>query len=355
MGQGRRQVLKALRFHEPGRISVEEVPEPTAGAGEVLLRVGAAAICHSDIRVYRGQKHARPGVIPGHEVAGVIAVVGPGVEGLRAGDRVVVCPISACGRCRFCLSGRRHRCPQRRTLGYDEDGGLAEQLLAPASLVSLGHLLPVPADLPLQRACLAEPLACVLNSLETCGLAAGDSLAIVGAGPMGLLHLLLARSIGAGPIIVSEPDEERAEVARRLGAARVVDPGREELSAAVLEETDGSAADAVVVTAGLPEVLEGSLAAVRRQGVLSLFAGFPPGTSVPFDPNAIHYSEVRLTGSQNASPDQYRRALQLLPRLAQIDAVITHRVPLAEATDAYEVRLRNEGLKSMVVVDAEVS
>ena len=347
--------MKALRFHEPGRISVEEVPDPTPGAGEVLLRVGAAAICHSDIRVYRGQKHARPGVIPGHEVAGVVAAVGEGVDGLSARDRVVLCPIIACGRCFFCLSGRRHRCLQRRTMGYDEDGGLAEQLLAPAAIVSLGHLLPVPPDLPLQRACLTEPLACVLNSLETCGLAAGSSLAIIGAGPMGLFHLLLARSLGAGLIIVSEPDEERAEVARRFGATRVVDPRREELSAAVLEQTDGLGVDAVVVAVGSPEALEVSLASVRRQGVVNLFAGFPPGSSVPFDPNVVHYNEVRLTGSQNASPDQYRRALQLLPRLSRIDAVTTHRFPMAEATGAYEVRLRNEGLKSMVVVAEEES
>ena len=344
--------MKALLFHEPGRIGVEERPEPTPRFGDVLLRVSATAICHSDIRVYRGQKHARPGVIPGHEITGVVAALGEGVEGVTEGDRVVVCPIVACGRCAFCLSGRRHRCPQRRTLGYDEDGGLAEYVLAPASLVSLGHLLLVPPDLSLERACLTEPLACVLNSLETCGVRAGCSLAIVGAGPMGLLHLLLARSMGAGPIVVSEPDEERAEVARRLGAAHVFDPQRKKLADEVLAWTDGLGADAVVVTAGLSEVLEQGLAATRRQGALSLFAGFPPGTSVPLDPNAIHYSEVRLTGSQNASPEQYRRVLQLLPRLPQIDTITTHRFALSEATGAYEVRLRGEGLKSMVVVSA---
>lgn len=345
--------MKALVFHEPERISVEEVPERSPGAGEVVLRVGGAAICHSDIRVYRGLKHARPGVIPGHEVAGTVAAVGAGVESPRVGDRVVVCPIVACGRCVFCLSGRRHRCPDRRTLGYDEDGGLAEQLLAPAPIVALGHLLPVPAGLSLQRACLTEPLACVLNSLETCGLAAGKSLVIIGAGPMGLLHLLLARALGVGPVIVSEPDEERAETARRMGATQVIDPRGGDLAAAVRERTDGLGADAVVVAAGLPEVLTESLACVRRQGVINLFAGFPPDTSVPLDPNAIHYGEVRLTGSQNASPEQYRRALQLLPRLPQMDAITTHRFPLAEAVRAYEVRLRNEGLKSMVLVGEE--
>ncbi len=345
--------MKALVFHEPGRIAVEELADPAPGPGEVLVRVGAAAICHSDIRVFLGQKHARAGVIPGHEIAGVVAEVGPEVASPRAGDRVVVCPIVACGHCPFCLSGRRHRCPQRRTLGYDEHGGLAAYLLVPKALVSLGHVLPVPPDLPLQRACVTEPLACVLNSLETCKLALGCSLVIIGAGPMGLFHLVLAQAMGVAPIIVSEPDEERAEIARGMGATEVIDPARRDLAPTVLEHTSGLGADASIITAGLPAALDQALAAVRRQGVVSLFAGFPPDTRVPFDPNVVHYSEVRLTGTQNASPEQYRRILQLLPRLAHVDAITTHRFPLADATSAYDVRLRSEGLKSMVVVSED--
>jgi L-iditol 2-dehydrogenase len=313
-----------------------------------VIEIGAAAICHSDIRVYLGQKHAAPGVVPGHEIAGT--VVESRSDALRVGDRVVVCPIVACGRCDFCLSGRRHRCAQRRTLGYDDHGGLAERLLVPAAILSLGHVLPVPDGLSLQRACLTEPIACVLNSLDVCGVGLGGSLVVVGAGPMGLLHVLLARRLGIDPVIVSEPDEERAATARRLGASEVIDPRRQELAPFVLERTAGAGADAVVVTAGLPGVIDASIAAARRQGVVSLFAGFPPDTTVPFDPNAVHYTELRLTGSQNASIEQYRRILALLPTMPEVDAVTTHRVPLADATQAYEARLRNEGLKSMVLV-----
>lgn len=326
------------------------MPDPVAGPGDLLLEIGAAAICHSDIRVFLGQKHATPGVIPGHEIAGTVIEAGAGVTTVRVGDRVVVCPIVACGRCDFCLSGRRHRCPQRRTLGYDEHGGLAERLLVPAALVSLGHVLPLPEGLSLQRACLTEPLACVLNSLETCGVGLGGSLAVFGAGPMGLCHVLLARRLGVATIIVSEPDEERAAAARRFGASEVVDPRTGDVARAVLERTNNAGADAAVVTAGLPEVLETSITSVRRQGVVNLFAGFPPTTSVPFDPNAVHYAEVRLTGSQNASPEQYRRLLAMLPAIDEAEAITTHRVPLEDAVAAYEARLRNEGLKSMVLV-----
>jgi 2-desacetyl-2-hydroxyethyl bacteriochlorophyllide A dehydrogenase len=342
--------LKALVFHEPGRIAVEDRPEPEPGVGEVVVRTGAAAICYSDIRVYRGLKHAKPGVIPGHEIAGEVVALGEGVTAVKQGDRVAVCPIAACGSCDYCLSGRRHRCPLRATLGYDVDGGIAEYVLVPASIVSIGHLFPMPYGLAFDRGCLTEPLACVLNSLEAGNAGIGRSLVIIGAGPMGLLHVLLAKRMGMTPLIVSEPDEERAEMARQLGATDVIDPRDTDLAAAAKERTDGLGAHAAIVTSGVAEVLDAALGSVRRQGVVSLFAGFPPETSVPFDPNLVHYSEARLTGSQNAAPEQYRRVLQLLPQLDEVDSITTHRVPLANATEAYEVRLRNEGLKSTVLM-----
>ena len=343
--------MKALVFHEPERISVDEVPDPSPGPGEVLVRMAAAAICHSDIRVYKGLKHAEPGVIPGHEIAGVIVELGEGAEGVAVGDRVVVCPIVACGRCHFCVLGRRNRCLERTTLGYDINGGLAEYLLAPARIVSLGHVLPVPAGLDLKRAALTEPLACVLNSVEACELRAGASVAIVGAGPMGLLHLLLMRQLGAGMIVMSDPDETRAETARRLGADLVIDPREDSLADAVKDRTDGLGVDAVVVTPGLAEAMSGSLDAVRAQGVVTLFGGFPPDTQVSIDPNIVHSKEIKLTGSQNASLEQYQHVLDLLPRMPQVDEVTTHRFPLENATESYQVRLRGEGLKSMVVMD----
>jgi L-iditol 2-dehydrogenase len=273
------------------------------------------------------------------------------VTSVRAGDRVVVCPIMSCARCYFCLTGKRHRCSQRQTLGYDHNGGLAERVLVPAQIVSLGHLIPVPDDVGLQRAAITEPLACVLNSLETCGVAGGSSMLVIGAGPMGLLHVVLARHLGAGEIIVSEPDAARRKASLSFGASAALDPTTNDVREAVLQHTRGLGADAVVLANGNAAALDLSLAAVRPQGFVNLFAGFPPKTSVPFDPNSVHYSEIRLTGSQNASPDQYRRVLQLLSRLPQVEDITTHRFPLAEATQAYEVRLRNEGLKSMVLVD----
>jgi L-iditol 2-dehydrogenase len=315
----------------------------------MLLEMRATGICYSDIRVYKGEKKARLGVIPGHEPVGVIAALGEGVEGFRTGQEVALCPILACGACFFCRRGYRNRCPQRTTLGYDEDGGLAEYMLVPAALIRLGHVFALPAGLPPARATLTEPAACVLNSLETCGLVAGGSLVVVGAGPMGQLHIMLARRMGVATIIAVEPVNERLAQARRFGADLCLHPERDDVPSQVLAATDGLGADAVVVTTGNVPAAAAGLALARRQGVVSLFAGFPPDTTMALDANAIHYGEIILTGSQNAASDQYRRALQLLRRMPEADEINTHPFKISDGPKAYSSRLGMDGLKSLVV------
>jgi len=341
--------MKACVFHGAGDVRVEERPQPRPGPGEMLLEMRATGICYSDIRVYKGEKKARAGVIPGHEPVGVIATLGAGVEGFRTGQEVALCPILACGACFFCRRGFRNRCPQRTTLGYEEDGGLAEYMLVPAGLLHLGHVFPLPLGLPAARATLTEPVACVLNSLETCRLAAGGSLVVVGAGPMGLLHVMLARQMGVATIIAAELVDERLAHARHFGADLCLNPERDDLVAQVLSATDGLGADAVVVTTGTAQAAAASLAMARRQGVVSLFGGFPPNTTIPLDVNAIHYGELVLTGSQNATSDQYRRALLLLTHLPQAEEINTHPFKISEGPRAYSSRLGMDGLKSLVV------
>ncbi|MCC6235989.1 MAG: alcohol dehydrogenase catalytic domain-containing protein [Dehalococcoidia bacterium] len=340
--------MRATVFNAPGNVTVEDRTQPTPGPGELRIRVGAASLCASDVRVYRGEKHALAGVIPGHEIAGVVDRLGEGVTGLAEGDRVIVCPILACEQCRFCLVGRRNRCLQRRTLGYDLDGGFAEYLLVPEVLVRTGHVLRIPDRLPLDVAALSEPAACVLASLDLCGVVAGSSMAIVGAGPMGLLHLLLGRTAGAGPIIVSEPNPARRAIAQRWGADLVVDPATEDVTKAVMGLTDGYGADAVIVSVGVAELVPPALELVRKQGAVNLFAGFPPRSSIPFDPNLVHYGEVILTGSQNATTDQYRRTVAMLAAVPHIDEVVTNRYDVEHGPEAYSSRLAMDGLKSLV-------
>jgi L-iditol 2-dehydrogenase len=340
--------MRACVFNGPGDLAVVDAPDPEPGPGQILLRTGAAGLCHSDVRVYKGEKYARPGVIPGHEVSGTIAALGDGVTGFATGQQVALCPIIACGVCEFCRVGKRNRCPQRVTLGYDENGGLAEYMLVPAPIVRLGHVFPLPAGLALDQASLLEPTACVLNSLELLGVGAGTILLLVGAGPMGLLHLVLARRLGA-VVIASEPEEGRRSWARRLGAVETIDPTSQDIGSRVKELTDGKGADVAIVTAGVGPAVASTLGAVRRQGSIGLFAGFPPNTIVNLDPNVIHYNELVLTGSQNATIDQYRRTLELLPTLPDLRQIVSHTFSIEDTPKAYETRLEHEGLKSEVV------
>ncbi len=340
--------MKACVFRGPRDLDIVEMPVPEPGPGEVVLRTAAAGLCHSDVRVYKGEKYARAGVVPGHEISGIISTLGAGVSGLQAGQKVALCPIVACGTCDFCRVGKRNRCTSRVTLGYDEDGGLAEYVRVPAPIVRLGHVFPVPAGLAMDQASLLEPTACVLNSLELLGIGAGTSLLLIGAGPMGLLHLVLARRLGA-IVIVSEPEEGRRSWARKLGAIETIDPTTQDLSKRVKELTDGNGADVAVVTAGIGPAAASALGAVRRQGYIGLFAGFPPDTIVNLDPNVIHYNEIILTGSQNATIDQYRRTMDLLPTLPDLRQIVSHSFSIDDAPKAYETRLDHEGLKSEVV------
>lgn len=343
--------MEALIFHEPGKISVETRPIPKIAAGEVLVKVGATSVCASDIRVYKGEKKANPGVIPGHEISGQVVQVGAGVEEVSSGDRVVVCPIIACGECYYCLMGKRNRCLHRLTLGYEEDGGFANYLRVPQALVKLGHIIKVPGSMDYEMACMTEPFACALNSLESCRVLPGSTLMIIGAGPMGLIHLLLARAIGAAKVIVSDPVVARLEQAEAFGAAVCVNPERQSLVGEVMAATGGLGADAGILSVGALGPLEEGLSAIRKQGYFNLFAGFPPGSQFVMDANRIHYDEIFLTGTQNATTDQYIRVSRMLSVMPDARKLITHRFGPAEAHKAYESRLGLEGLKSVVLYD----
>ena len=345
--------MQALVFHEPGRISVESIEDPTPHAGEVVLRVGAVAVCASDLRVFRGEKHAAPGVVPGHEFAGTVVDRAADVETIELGQRVTVYPILACGGCDFCRRGLRNRCVARRTLGYDLNGGIAEYVRLPAAIVAQGHTVQLPDNLSMLRAALTEPTACVLNSLESCRFRAGASVAVLGAGPMGLLHVVLARALGAGPIIVSEPSEVRRAMATQLGATVVSDGDAAQTERAVKDATGGQGADIVIVSVGLDGLTETALRLAAKQASINLFAGFPRESSAVLDVNQLHYNEIVLTGTQNATPDQFRRTVALLPSLGTIDRIATHRFDMAHAAESYSVRADPAALKTLVLPNGD--
>ena len=341
--------MQALIFERPGDIRVGDLASPQPSAGEVVVSVRAASVCASDLRVYRGEKYALPGVVPGHEFAGEVTAVGSGVTEVALGDGVAVYPIIACGGCPFCRRGLRNRCTARQTLGYDANGGLAEEVLLPAPLVAQGHAVKLSSGADWGRAALTEPTACVLNSLESCRFRAGASVAVLGAGPMGLLHVVLARALGAGVIVVAEPEAVRREAALAVGADFVCSGEVDEFKAVVSEATGGEGCEVVIVSVGLSGLTEAGLAAAGKQSAVNLFAGFPPESSALIDVNDLHYREVTLTGTQNATPDQFQRTAALLPGLAAVDRIVSHRFPLADAVQSYTSRADPAVLKTAVI------
>ena len=340
--------MKGLVFKGPRDLVVADRPVRSPATGEVLVKTKAASLCFSDIRVYKGQKYALPDVILGHEMAGEIAEIGDGVTTVKKGDAVTICPIIACGACYFCSRGKRNRCLNRNTLGYDMDGGMAEYVLIPEELVSLGHVLKLPQGLSWDVACQVEPFACALYSLIECGIGPGTSLALIGAGPMGLTHLLIARAMGCGTIVVADPVESRLEMAMKLGATIVIQPEQLDVKKATIEITEGLGVDAAIATVGNVDAIGTAVDVVRKQGIVNIFGGCPPGSEVVLDPNRIHYDELWITGTQNANPEHYQRALNLLSVMPEADSLITNRFPIDNAPDAFTAREGFDGLKAIL-------
>ena len=342
--------MYAAVFHGPLNLGVENVKAPDIGEGDVLIDVEATGICGSDIRVYKGEKAARRGNILGHEVAGTVKTTRSRAAGVEVGDRVAIYPVIFCGRCHYCLNGHPNMCEHRETLGYQIDGGMAELMLVPAVMASRGNVLKIPEGVPFEQAAITEPLACTVNSIDLCKVKTGSSLLIIGAGPMGLMNLLVAKAAGASKVIVSEVNPERLRKARELGADITVDPSKERLLDVVKAETNGLGVDAAVPSVGLPEVIEAALPAVKKQGIINIFAGSAPDARITFNPNIIHYNELTLTANQNAPPSCFVRALELMhSKQVDVGKLITHRFSLKEVPEAFKSRIEKVGLKPVVL------
>ncbi|WP_420111812.1 zinc-binding dehydrogenase [Pseudactinotalea sp.] len=342
--------MRAAVLRSPGDLSIVEVPTPEIGDGEILVKVAATTLCGSDVRIYLGQKTGGvrwPAVI-GHEFSGIVAAVGDGAPDLL-GRTVSVIPWIACGACPSCVAGRRNLCDDLRVLGYGEHGSLAEYVRVPADAVESGCVVPVEADVPATHLALAEPLACALHGHRRSDIRLGQSVLIVGGGPIGLFHLQLAVLAGAEKVIVSEPGELRREVATRFGATAVVDPSQEDLREIVMRETGGTGVDHTIVCIGYGELVDDVVACTRKAGRVNLFAGFGGSGSAEINLNAIHYGEYDVIGNVGGTRRDFTDALALITsgriRAAEM---ITREFSLEDATEAMAEAVGGGALKVAV-------
>ena len=333
-----------------GDLSLRRVPRPEPGPGEVLLKVEANTICGTDLRIISGAKTAgvRPGVIMGHEFAGRVAAVGDGVEGVDVGVQATCSIVLSCGRCVRCLAGREHLCESLRLFGYEIDGGMAEYLLVPREAMERGNLVLAPRELEPTTLALAEPVSCCLNGARQFRVRPGDSVAVLGTGPIGLLHVALAKLAGATRIVaVGRPG--RLDPAVELGATHALSAQGEDLTREVLRLTGGGA-DAAAVAVGDPALADQALQIAAIGGRVNYFAGFPKGSTALMEPNVIHYRELQVTGGSNARRADVRRAVELLSSGAlDVASLVTHRFPLAEIDAAIAAVRQRAGLKVAVV------
>ncbi len=337
---------------EIGRMVVEEVPKPRIGRGELLINVKACAICGSDVRTFwHGSAHVKPPRILGHEVVGTIAEVGTDVSDYHIGEAVTVAPAIGCGKCVYCRLGSTNMCANLETIGFEFDGGFAEFMAVPAKAVQQGHVNRIPSGLDFEEAALAEPLACCINGQSFLGMGLGQSVAIIGAGVIGLFHAELALLKGASRVFLIDIVPERLQHVAALGKeVTVIDGSATDPVKEVLSQTGGLGVDVSIVACPVGEAQNQALQMTSRRGRVSLFGGLPQGKSVGYlDSNLIHYKELGVFGAHASTALQNRLALQLIAE-GEISTrrYITHIYTLSQIMDGMNAVREGKALKVVI-------
>lgn len=345
--------MRVARFYAPGDIRLEDIPEPTAGPAEVKIRVRACSTCGTDVKISKfGHHHIDPPRVMGHEIAGEVVEVGADVSGWAAGDRVQVIAAIPCGECAFCAKGQQNICPNQVSMGYHFDGGFAEFMIVPVNVLKVDGLNRIPDGLSFEEASVAEPLACALNAQELVTINPGDDVVVVGSGPIGCLHVRLARSFGAARVFLVELSRERLDLAAALvHPDAAICSAEEDPIAKVRELTDGRGVDVAITAAASGAAQEQALQMLARGGRISFFGGLPKDNpTITLDSNLVHYSELTIVGANGSSPDHNKRALQLIADgKVPVDDLITHRLPLDQVLDGIGIVSRGEAIKVTIL------
>lgn len=334
------ELMKAIIVYGKGDARIEDIEIPEAKDKEVLVKVEYAAICPSDMRYYLGTKEVVKPMILGHEGSGEIIKIGKEVKRFKKGDKVVINSDYKCNKCYYCLKGKQNFCLNQ----FNSDGCFAQYKVVPEESLYL-----IPEGTNLFEASNTEPLACVLNGSERASINIGSTVAIIGAGPIGLLHLQVAKLKGASKIIVFEPLELRRNLALKLGATQVFGGYNKEQIENIKEITDSKLFDSVIVTIGVAKVMEEALDLVGNNGTLMYFAGIHPNKPLNIDSNLIHYRQITITGSSDYPLELFNTSLKLISTgQVQIEPIVSDVFSINEGKEAFENSVNKTALKTII-------
>jgi L-iditol 2-dehydrogenase len=328
------------------------MPVPDVGPGEVLLRVKAAAVCGTDIRMYRnGARGASAGnpLVLGHEISGIVEAVGAGVSGYSKGMPVAVAPNMGCGVCDQCVSGNTQMCATFKAFGINIPGGFAPFMKVPREAVAQGNLAPIPDGADFVSAALVEPLACVYNAFQRTAIVPGDTVLVIGAGPIGLMHAKMAFMAGAVRVYMNDLSAERLSLCQKVEPA-IIALESKGLKERLSQLTGGSGVSVCITAAPSADAQVLALEVVGVNGRVMFFGGLPEGKStVPLDTNLVHYKQITISGTSRQSLIQYRQTLALVAskRLVVRD-LVTMSTPLEDIRASFEQVMAGKGLKNVI-------
>lgn len=350
--------MKALRFYGKEDLRLEEIPVPECPEDGLLIKIEACAICGSDIRNYltggSGHGNMKHPVTMGHELTGKIVEIGKGVtEDFKKGDVIAIQPAIPCNRCYYCIKGYPNLCENKASISYGIDGGFAEYMAVPPQALKSGCVLTLPEDASPISCSIAEPLGCAINGQELSRVGLGDTVVIMGGGPLGIMHAMLAKIRGAERVILSEISENRIKLDEKFKEIDLIVTSN--LVERVLEETGNKGADVVIVACPSKKAQEESLKVVAKRGRVNFFGGLPKNSSViTLDSNVLHYREIFVHGTSDSTPQHFRQALNLIiSGRMDASALISEVLPLSQFKKGIDLVREGKALKVVLTPEAK--
>ena len=347
------RLMKALVINAPNEYAIMDVERPACPEAGLLLKVLACGLCGSDLRTLRsGHKHIHLPWTIGHEVAGRVAALGPAYKGRwQIGDLLAVAPMVYCGTCDYCIEGRYELCDNSRELAQHWMGGFAEYMAIPEEALGLGTIQPVPEGLDPVIAAVAEPASSCVNAQEKGNVGLGDTVVIIGSGPIGCIHTSIARARGAHRVIIADVFEERLKMCEPFGPDDLINTSKVNLVDEVKRLTGGKGADVVITANPVAETQIQAIEMAKKGGRILLFGGLPHDKSKPgIDTNLIHYRGLQVIGTTTFAPRHHMLALSMM-KSGRIpgDKLVTHTMPLTAFKEGVAMALEGKALKVVFI------